>query len=318
MKIELSLVLVWSELSEPHQLASWDSDFHRRQVAKWSYCLFNFSSFLCALLRRAHPNIRKYNTPLLFAHISNHSITALQLEQMITSTLPKFGKKAGAVMDGALWSCRERMRKITQDSRKRLIICKIYPLSMTGPMSFLVTFDGFQLSKLDAVLFRHLDCLLFFKNRWHFMDLIQLVLYAGWMSDIDMINYGFPPQLPWNGPVLYSFNGFVPSLVTGSKEAFEAVIDAFITLARNTTFALSTDINPFFSFPDGRVFTSDMLILRSRPELYLDLKFPTSIAGADVNRSLLLHFDKAEVRRWGLKYGLPALKCEAVRMIRNV
>ena len=136
------------------------------------------------------------------------------------------------------------------------------------------------------------------------------------MSDIDVINYGFPPQSHWDGPVLYSFNGFVPCLVTGPREAFEAVIDAFIAVARNTTLGLVS--KAFLTFPSGRMATSDMRILKSRPELYQDLKFPTSILGPEVNRTLLLHFDKEAVRKWAEATGLPPLKVEAVRRIRNV
>ena len=36
-----------------------------------------------------------------------------------------------------------------------------------------------------------------------------------WMSDVDMINYGFPAQDTWKGEKLFSFQGHVPSLVMG-------------------------------------------------------------------------------------------------------
>lgn len=130
-----------------------------------------------------------------------------------------------------------------------------------------------------------------------------------------MINYGFPPQRRWTGPVLHSFNGFVPSLVTGTEAAFEAVIDAFIAVSQNRSQPYTEAA--FYTYPDGRRFTSDMLILLSRPDLYLDLKFPSSILGPDVNKTVLLHFDKAEVRRWARAQGKLPLKCEAVRIIRN-
>ncbi len=79
------------------------------------------------------------------------------------------------------------------------------------------------------------------------------------MSDIDLINYGFPPQQPWDGPQM----------------------------------------------------TSDMLILLSQQELYLNLRFPMSIMGPDMNKTVLLHFDKAEVNTWASALGILSRKSRA-------
>ena len=131
-----------------------------------------------------------------------------------------------------------------------------------------------------------------------------------------MINYGFPPQRIWTGPVLHSFNGFVPSLVTGTEAAFEAVIDAFIAVSQNRSQPYTEAA--FYTYPDGRRFTSDMLILLSRPDLYLDLKFPSSILKPEVNKSILLHFNNAEIGRFARARGISLLKYEAIQMIRRV
>ena len=131
-----------------------------------------------------------------------------------------------------------------------------------------------------------------------------------------MINYGFPPQRRWTGPVLHSFNGFVPSLVTGTEAAFEAVIDAFIAVSQNRSQPSARD--PYFLFADGSRITSDMLILKSRPDLYLDLKFPSSILKPEVNKSILLHFNNAEIGRFARARGISLLKYEAIQMIRRV
>jgi hypothetical protein len=141
-------------------------------------------------------------------------------------------------------------------------------------------------------------------------------LVAGWMSDIDMINYGFPAQKRWSGPQLFSFNGFVPSLVTGSSESFEAIIDAFMQVSGNITEGVRT--NAVWQMEDRRLFTSDMLILKSRPDLYLDLKFPSSILGDYVNRTMLLHFDKAEVKKWAKILGIEPLKHQVLQIVRNI
>ena len=136
------------------------------------------------------------------------------------------------------------------------------------------------------------------------------------MSDIDMINYGFPAQQRWTGSQLFSFNGFVPSLVTGSSNSFEAVVDAFMKVSRNITDGVRT--NAVWQLEDGRLFTSDMLILKSRPDLYLDLKFPSSILGDYVNKTTLLHFDKAEVKKWAKILGIEPFKHQVLRLVRNV
>jgi hypothetical protein len=138
---------------------------------------------------------------------------------------------------------------------------------------------------------------------------------TGWMSDIDLINYGFPPQQPWNGPVLYSFHGFVPALVTGNKQAFQAMIDAIVKVARNVTAAAQTPA--IMVTPDGKQMTSDMLILLSRPDLYLNLRFPMSIMGPDMNKTVLLHFDKAEVNTWASTLGILSRKSRVIRKVRD-
>jgi hypothetical protein len=48
------------------------------------------------------------------------------------------------------------------------------------------------------------------------------------MADLDMINYGFPPQPAWKGERLFSFEGHTPSLVMGSTAAFQSILDAFL------------------------------------------------------------------------------------------
>jgi hypothetical protein len=117
---------------------------------------------------------------------------------------------------------------------------------------------------------------------------------CGWLSDMDVINYGFPPQYPFSGPVLYSFHGQVPSLVTGDQMAFEAVIDAFVSvyrdIKRNVTNSAIQTIN-------GRPHTSDMYIIASRPDLYFNIGFPSSLKRhLDRHLSVLLHYSKREVR----------------------
>ncbi len=136
------------------------------------------------------------------------------------------------------------------------------------------------------------------------------------MSDIDMINYGFPAQQSWTGPQLFSFNGFVPSLVTGTSDSFEAIINAFTKVSKNITDGVRT--NAIWQLEGGRLFTSDMLILKSRPDLYLDLKFPSSILGDYVNKTMLLHFDKAEVKKWAKILGIEPLKHQVLRLVRDV
>jgi hypothetical protein len=180
---------------------------------------------------------------------------------------------------------------------------------MTKLTSFRAICDGSRLFRLAAVISEFNSALIFF-SKSHKL----LMLFLGWMSDIDMINYGFPPQRRWTGPVLYSFNGFVPSLVTGTKEAFEAVVEAFIAVSHNQ----SAFPDASLPFRDGTQSTSDMLIFRSRPDLYLDLKFPSSMLGPEVNKTILIHFDKAEVSRWSRITGQRAYKCDAVRLIRNI
>ena len=135
------------------------------------------------------------------------------------------------------------------------------------------------------------------------------------MSDMDVINYGFPPQEPWSGPVLYSFHGFVPALVTGNKDAFNAVVDAIIKAAKNLTAAVED--KSIIVNAEGKQITSDMLVLLSRPDLYLNLHFPMSIMGPDLNKTALLHFDKVEVNTWAATLGIKSRKSKVVRRVRD-
>jgi hypothetical protein len=135
------------------------------------------------------------------------------------------------------------------------------------------------------------------------------------MSDIDVINYAFPPQAPYQGPVLFSFHGFVPALVTGSRQSFEAVIDAFIKVSKNLTAA--AEDKAIMHTPDGSAITSDMVVLLSRPDLYLNLHFPMSIMGPELNKTALLHFDKAEVITWAARLGVKARKSLVIPLIRD-
>jgi hypothetical protein len=136
------------------------------------------------------------------------------------------------------------------------------------------------------------------------------------MSDIDMLNYGLPPQKPWAGPAIFSFNGPVPSLVTGSKEAFTAVIEAFVHQAKNITAGLQT--KAVWAHTDGRLHTSDMYILQSRPDLFVNIKFPSEIDSSEVKKTNLLHFSKATVSRVFRNLGIDSKnKSDMVRLIRN-
>ena len=138
---------------------------------------------------------------------------------------------------------------------------------------------------------------------------------TGWMSDMDVINYSFPPQAPLTGPVLYSYHGFVPALVSGNEQAFEAVVDAIIKVSKNLTAA--AEAKSIMYLPDGSPITSDMVILSSRPDLYLGLHFPMSIMGPDVNRTALLHFNKAEVVKLAARLGVKARKSQIIPLVRD-
>jgi hypothetical protein len=104
-----------------------------------------------------------------------------------------------------------------------------------------------------------------------------------WMADIDLINFGFPPQRPWHGPVLYSFGGLMPALVTGSTAAFQAVVDTLTEVALNNETVVAT--------LKGKPHVSDMLIFAKRTHLYLPLSFPLySTVAKSLESSPLLHF----------------------------
>ncbi len=139
-----------------------------------------------------------------------------------------------------------------------------------------------------------------------------------------MLNYGFPPQDPWRGPSLYSFNGPVPSLVTGSPAAFRAVVGAFLRVAANVSAGLEGR-PPAVSVHGGeggegerRLHTSDMYILQSRPDLYVNLRFPSGIDGPELNKTSLLHFSKATVSSLFARMGVRSKnKSDMVRLIRD-
>ena len=106
-----------------------------------------------------------------------------------------------------------------------------------------------------------------------------------WMSDIDMMNFGFPPQQPWHGPILFSYGGVMPALVTGSTEAFQAVINTLKQISLdplNSTSVIRVN---------GKPHVSDMLVFANNPQLYLPLSYPLY---ASVPKSLalspLMHF----------------------------
>jgi hypothetical protein len=106
-----------------------------------------------------------------------------------------------------------------------------------------------------------------------------------WMSDIDMINFGFPPQQPWHGPVLHSYGGVMPALVTGSTDAFQAVVDTLKKISQdplNSTSVINVNHHPH---------VSDMLVFASNPHLYLPLSFPLYASSPKaLASSPLIHF----------------------------
>lgn len=117
---------------------------------------------------------------------------------------------------------------------------------------------------------------------------------CGWLSDVDVLNYGFPPQHALSGPVLYTFEGPVPALVTGERVAFEAVVLAFVQVYQRIIKNLTDES---IQSMNGAPHTSDMYILASRPDLYFDLRFPLSLYSPGArNLSVLLHYNKNEVK----------------------
>ena len=69
--------------------------------------------------------------------------------------------------------------------------------------------------------------------------------------------------------------------------------------------------------PNGRLIMSDMLLLLSRPDLYINLHFPMSIIGPGINNSVLLHFSMAEVKKWAAILEAKALKANIILKVRN-
>ena len=119
-----------------------------------------------------------------------------------------------------------------------------------------------------------------------------------WLSDVDVVNFGFPPQPPWHGPVLYSYDGPEPTLVTGGLAAFEAVLaameEAAIVASRDPAAA------PPAVTSDGRAVVADARVLGARPELFLDIYFPLNISyPGPRDFSPLLHLDPWDVSATG-------------------
>lgn len=133
---------------------------------------------------------------------------------------------------------------------------------------------------------------------------------CGWLVDIDVMNYGFPPQAPYAGPLVHIFDGHVPAVVTGAPAAFEAVIGAF-----EHSYGRFENGTPDASIQQihGRPHTSDMYIIKSRPDLYVPLGYPMSLSSPWArNASVLLHFSAHDVRT-SLKL---TKKAQAVREMR--
>jgi hypothetical protein len=129
------------------------------------------------------------------------------------------------------------------------------------------------------------------------------------MSDIDMINYGFPPQDHWRGPKLYSFEGHVPSLVTGNKKAFESVLNLFLKVAENPG---ENDI----VCEGGRNHTSDMIILSAHRDEYIDVHYPAALKRTNtaINDSVLIHFSAGDCKEY---FGGGISKAQVVRDFRK-
>lgn len=135
---------------------------------------------------------------------------------------------------------------------------------------------------------------------WRYVRWVAAVA-AGcrWLCDSDLVNLGFPPQAPWHGPVLYSFDGPQPTLVTGSPSAFQAVVDAFEEAAAAA--AEGHLILPSTATDDGRPVIADARVLGSQPGLFLDTYFPMNVTGAAARAgSVLVHLDAADAKAAGL------------------
>ena len=110
-------------------------------------------------------------------------------------------------------------------------------------------------------------------------------LMMQWMADTDMINFGLPPQGNWIGPKLHSFEGIIPSLVTGSTEAFESILKIFLRAAEDP-------VGNEIVIHNGKNHTSDMIILAAHRDAFIDLKYPARLTANNpaINDSVLLHF----------------------------
>jgi hypothetical protein len=111
------------------------------------------------------------------------------------------------------------------------------------------------------------------------------------MSDVDMVNYGFPAQSHWTGDRLFSFEGHTPSLVNGNTAAFERVLDGFLAVAA------AAPNDPAIIDIGGKPHTSDMLILSTRRDLFVDLRYPAHLKRDNpaLNSSALIHFAAMDV-----------------------
>ena len=132
-----------------------------------------------------------------------------------------------------------------------------------------------------------------------------------WMSDVDMVNFGFPPQDNWSGPKLYSFEGSTPSLVTGPRQAFEAVLNLFLTVAESSS-------GPEFVEVNGQPHTSDMVILSKHKDLLVDLRYPASLRRTNraLNDTVLLHFSAAATDEFLGRHGGTQPKAALARSFR--
>lgn len=129
---------------------------------------------------------------------------------------------------------------------------------------------------------------------WRYVRWVAAVTVGcRWLCDSDLVNLGFPPQAPWHGPVLYSFDGPQPTLVTGSPSAFQAVLDAFEEAA--TAAAAGGLSLPSVSPDDGRRLAVEARVLGSQPGLFLDTYFPLNVTAAAAHASsVLLHLDAGD------------------------
>uniref|UniRef100_A0A7S0M5A6 Uncharacterized protein n=1 Tax=Cryptomonas curvata TaxID=233186 RepID=A0A7S0M5A6_9CRYP len=130
-----------------------------------------------------------------------------------------------------------------------------------------------------------------------------------WMSDVDMINYGFPAQPTWKGDKLFSFEGHTPSLVTGSTLAFQSIVNAFLEVAANP-------VPPSVVQESGRPHTSDMIILSEHRHLIVDLRYPAHLSydNPAINNSVLVHFAAGSVRQYSGVAGMS--KADMIRRFR--